>query len=117
MMAKKNAPWKDYAVYLLARVVVCLVQALSWPWALRVARLLAALAYRVDRRHRAVAADNLRHAFPHLGQAEREALVRSTYEHFVVMLVEMIRLPRSLRPANVEHYFHWADPQDLGRMR
>jgi KDO2-lipid IV(A) lauroyltransferase len=28
----------------------------------------------------------------------------------------MIRLPRTLRPSNVEQYFHWADPQDLERM-
>jgi KDO2-lipid IV(A) lauroyltransferase len=115
-MAKKRAPWLDYAAYLLIRMIVCVVQALSWPWALGFARLLASLAYRVDRRHRAVADDNLRHAFPELGQREREPLVRSTYEHFAAMVVEMIRLPRSLRPTNVEHYFHWADPQDLGRM-
>jgi KDO2-lipid IV(A) lauroyltransferase len=115
-MAKKRAPWIDYTVYLLTRVTVCVVQAISWSWALGFARLLAGLAYRVDRRHRAVANDNLRHAFPGLGQSEREALVRSTYEHFAAMVVEMIRLPRSLRPANVEHYFHWADPQDLERM-
>jgi KDO2-lipid IV(A) lauroyltransferase len=112
-MAKKRTPWIDYAVYLLIRVIVCVVQALSWPWALGFARLLAGLAYRVDRRHRAVADDNLRHAFPELGQSEREALVRSTYAHFTTMVVEMIRLPRSLRPANVPHYFRWADPQDL----
>src|SRR5262249_38124352 len=105
-----------YAVYLLIRVIVCVVQALSWSWTLGFARLLARLAYRVDRRHRAVADDNLRHAFPELRPAEREALVRSTYEHFTAMAVEMIRLPRSLSPANVTQYFHWADPQDLERM-
>ena len=115
-MAKKRVLCIDYAVYLLIRVIVCVIQALSWSWALGFARLLANLAYRMDRRHRAVADDNLHLAFPELGQSEREALVRSTYEHFMAMLVEVIRLPRSLRPANVEHYFHWADPQDLDRM-
>jgi KDO2-lipid IV(A) lauroyltransferase len=115
-MAEKRAPWLDYAAYLLIRVIVCVVQALSWSWALRLARLLAGLAYRVDRRHRAVADENLRHAFPELRPAEREALVRSTYDHFTATAVEMIRLPRSLRPANVEQYFHWADPQDLERV-
>jgi KDO2-lipid IV(A) lauroyltransferase len=116
-MAKKRASWIDSAVYLLIRGIVCVIQALSWSWALGFARLLAGLAYRLDRRHRAVADDNLRHALPELSPAKRDALVRSTYEHFTAMVVEMIRLPRSLRPANVEHYFHWADPQDLERMR
>jgi KDO2-lipid IV(A) lauroyltransferase len=114
-MAKKRAAWLDYAVYLLIRVIVCVVQALSWSWALGFARLLARVACRVDRRHRTVADDNLRYAFPDLEPSEREALVRSTYEHFAAMTVEIIRLPRSLCPTNVTHYFHWADPQDLER--
>jgi KDO2-lipid IV(A) lauroyltransferase len=116
-MAKKRALWMDYAVYLLIRLIVCVVQALSWSWALGFARLLAGLAYRVDRRHRLVAIDNLRHAFPELSPAECTALVRATYEHFMMMAVEMMRLPRCLRQANVEQYFHWADPQDLQRLR
>ena len=115
-MAKTRVAWIDYAVYLLIRMIVCFVQALPWSWALGFARLLAGLAYRVDRRHRAVADDNLRHAFPELGPGQRDALVRSTYEHFTAMAVEMIRLPRCLHRSNVEHYFHWADPQDLSRM-
>jgi KDO2-lipid IV(A) lauroyltransferase len=115
-MAKKNSLLSDYTVYLVVRVVVCVVQALSWPLALWAARALAALAYRVDRRHRQVALENLRHAFPHLGDGEREALARAAYLHCAVMLVEMIRLPRTLRPANLDYYIHYADPQDLERL-
>jgi KDO2-lipid IV(A) lauroyltransferase len=115
-MAKKRAPWIDYAVYLLVRVIICVLQALSWPLALAFARLLAGLAYRVDRRHRAVADDNLRRAFPDLMPLQRTALIRATYEHFTTMTVEMIRLPRTLCQANVERYFHWADPHDLDRL-
>jgi KDO2-lipid IV(A) lauroyltransferase len=115
-MSKKRAPSIDFAIYLLIRVVVCVIQALSWSSALAFARLLAGLAYRVDRRHRAVADANLRHAFPEMSPAERETVVRANYEHFMAMVVEMIRLPRILRPSNVEKYFHWADPQDLERI-
>jgi KDO2-lipid IV(A) lauroyltransferase len=74
---------------------------------------LAKLAYRADRRHRAVADENLRHAFPEWSPAKRDAVVRSTYYHFMTMAVEMIRLPRTLHPANVDYYFHWNDPRDL----
>jgi len=112
-MAKKQARATDYAVYLLIRAIVCIIQALSWSPALGLARLLASVAYRVDRRHRAVADENLRHAFPDWTPAERDAVVRSTYKHFMMMAVEMIRLPRTLRPANVDHYFHWNDPREL----
>jgi hypothetical protein len=40
----------DYTVYLLVRIVVCIVQTLSWPSALALARACAWLMYRVDRR-------------------------------------------------------------------
>ena len=40
-----------------------------------VARVLAWLAYHVDRRHRLVAADNLRHAFPDLDEVAVDRLV------------------------------------------
>ena len=64
-MAKNPRPRKsDFGVYLAVRCVVCLVQALPPGWARKLACGLAWLAYRVDRRHREVAADNLRHAFP-----------------------------------------------------
>ena len=59
-MAKKRSPVGDYALYLLVRVVVCIVQALSWSAALALARGFAWLAYRINRRHRLVAADNVR---------------------------------------------------------
>src|SRR5205823_2184077 len=69
MAEKKRSPVADYAVYLLVRVLVCLIQILSWRMALSLARGLAWLLYRVDRRHRRVALDNLRHAFPQLDEA------------------------------------------------
>jgi hypothetical protein len=62
-MAKSRSRVADYAVYLLMRTLVCIIQILSWQSALALARALAWLLYQVDRRHRGVAADNLRHAF------------------------------------------------------
>jgi KDO2-lipid IV(A) lauroyltransferase len=115
-MANRRARAVDYAVYLLVRTVVCVVQMLSWDRALRLARGLAWLAHRADRRHRLVAADNLRHAFPELDAAARDTLVRATYEHFATVLVEMIRLPRTLTRANHSRYIH-CPPEDLERLR
>src|SRR5207302_3579478 len=103
-MAQERSRAADYAVYLLVRVVVCLVQALPWRLALALARGLAWLAYRVDRRHRLVAAENLRSAFPELDEPAVDRLVRASYLHLTTMLVEMIRLPRVLRRHNVYGY-------------
>jgi Kdo2-lipid IVA lauroyltransferase/acyltransferase len=99
-MSKPRSKAADFAVYLVVRVVVCFVQALSFRAACQVAVALAWLAYHLDRRHRLVALDNLRHAFGQGDAAERDRLVRAIYRHFCTVLMEIIHLPRKLHPQN-----------------
>lgn len=99
-MAKKSRPAVDWIVYALVRGFVTVVQAVPQAWAFGVAELLAAGLYRLDRRHRAVAADNLTHAFPERTPAQIDVLVRGCYRHFALLLVEMILLPRKLNAGN-----------------
>jgi KDO2-lipid IV(A) lauroyltransferase len=104
-MSKPRSRVADYAVYLAVRVVVCVIQALTHRAALRLAGGLAWLIHRVDRRHRLVADDNLRHAFPEgLDEARRERMVRAVYRHFCTLLIEIVHLPRKLHPGNWRHY-------------
>jgi Kdo2-lipid IVA lauroyltransferase/acyltransferase len=100
MAAKRRQPALDYLVYLAVRALVCVVQALPLRLALGLAGPLAALAYRIDRRHREVAAENLRCAFPEKSPAEVDRLVRGCYRHFCRLLVEIILLPRKFRMSN-----------------
>src|SRR5205807_5236370 len=94
-MSKARSHLADYAVYLLVRVFVCFIQVLSWESACAFARGLAWILYRVDRRHRLVADENLRHAFgEQLDERQRGAMVRAVYVHFCTMLIELIQLPR-----------------------
>ncbi len=116
-MAKKRSSRTDLAVYLLVRCAVCIVQILSWAWALRLARGLAWLAYRLDRRHRLVAADNLRCAFPDLDEPALDRLVQASYLHLATMVVEMIRLPRILNSSNRTAFVQHGHPDDLARIR
>jgi KDO2-lipid IV(A) lauroyltransferase len=116
-MAKKRSRVADYVVYLLVRVVVCIVQVLSWRSALTLARAFAWLMYQVDRRHRLVAADNVRHAFGHLDEEAVDRLVRASYFHLVTMLVEMIRLPRVLHQGNAYDFVEHARAGDLELLR
>ncbi len=100
-MSKPRSKVVDYSVYLAVRVVVCVLQALSYEGARRVAAGLAWLAHRVDKRHRLVADDNLRHAFPGAyDDAARARLVRSVYGHFCNLLVELVHIPRRLHATN-----------------
>jgi Kdo2-lipid IVA lauroyltransferase/acyltransferase len=107
MAAKRRKPALDFLVYLAVRALVCVVQALPLRLALGLAGPLAALAYRVDRRHREVAAENLRFAFPEKSPAEIDRLVRGCYRHFCRLLVEIILLPRKFRMEN------WRNHGDL----
>ncbi len=109
-MSKTRNKAADYAVYLVVRLVVCVIQALSFRAACRVAHVLAWLLYRVDRRHRLVADDNLRYAFPELTDpVRRDRRVRDVYLHFCLLLMEMIHLPRRLHPQNWRHHLRLPD--------
>ena len=105
-MAKQRRPIVDYAVYLVVRGVVCVVQAVPMGWAFGLADALAWVAYRVDKRHRIVAAENLRFAFPELAanDAAIDRMVRECYRHFTTVIVEVALLPRKLRMENWRTY-------------
>lgn len=94
----------DYLAYLLVRTIVCVAQALSIEQSYAFARFLAAIFYRVDRRHREVGLENLRAAFgDRYTEAERDEIVRGVYLHFCTMVMEMLHIPRKL------HSTTWRD--------
>jgi KDO2-lipid IV(A) lauroyltransferase len=105
----------DYGIYLAVRVAVCILQALPWAWLLALAEVLAWLAYRVDRRHREVARENLRLAFPEKDAHEVDRLVFETYRHLFLILVEMVRLPRELHAHNAMTRVSFEDSTTLRR--
>ncbi len=95
----------DDLVYLSVRLVVALAQMLTIEQSYALADALAALIYRVDRRHRLVGIDNLRVAFGDRYDArERDQLVRGVYQHFCRMVIEMLHIPRKLNLYNWRSY-------------
>jgi Kdo2-lipid IVA lauroyltransferase/acyltransferase len=101
MARKPRRKAADLAVYLAVRLAVCAVQAVPMILAFKLADCLGWLAYRIDRRHRQVAADNLRFAFPDIARSPHriDRLVRATYRHMTTMAVEIALLPRKLHVA------------------
>jgi KDO2-lipid IV(A) lauroyltransferase len=114
-MAKPRSHALDFLVYAVVRVAVCIVQALPPSLAWRLADALAWLAYRVDRRHREVAADNLRHAFPEMDEPAIDRLVRASYRHCFTVAMEMMFLPRKFRRYTLFDYVRYPDPRHLDR--
>lgn len=109
-MAKTRKPATDYAVYLAVRAAVCVAQAVPTNWAFAFADLLATAAYHLDKRHRRVAFDNIRAAFPDLNPAGIDRLVRGCYRHFASVAVEMLLLPRKLHVQNWRRYASMTGP-------
>lgn len=101
-MARSRKPLVDLAVYAAVRAVVCVLQALPLAVALGFGRCLALIAYRINKRHREVARDNLRHAFPELcgDPVECDRLVRACYTHFCTMAVELAIISRRMHLHN-----------------
>ncbi len=99
-MSKHSSPFVDYLVYLTVRIVACIIQALPVQAAANVAVALAWLAYRVDRRHREVARDNLKHALPDLGAVRADGMIRDVYRHFCGLLMDILHTPRKLNTHN-----------------
>ncbi len=76
----------NYAVYLLVRLIVGIAQAMSVEQSYAFARTLAAILYRVDKRHRKIGIENLRQAFGDTyTEADRDRIVRGVYLHFCMM--------------------------------
>jgi KDO2-lipid IV(A) lauroyltransferase len=110
MGKKRRSRAADYAVYVVVRCCVRVLQAMPVCLALAIARGLGFLAHRLDKRHREVAADNLRHAFPDRDEADIDRLVRATYRHACTMAIETALLMRRMRSDNVARYVRDVDP-------
>jgi KDO2-lipid IV(A) lauroyltransferase len=115
-MSKPRSKVVDCLVYVVVRLIVCAIQILPYRLACDVAEALAWVAYHVNGRHRRVAADNLRHAFPgRYSEAEIDRMVRAVYRHFLTLLVDIIHVPRLLHPQNwrrhvemeTQQWSHW----------
>lgn len=95
----------DYLVYLAVRVLVCILQCLTLESALGAARILARIIHALDRRHRQVALENLKIAYPELlDDDQRRAMALRTYEHFAQVAVEIAFIPRKLHTSNWKKY-------------
>ena len=85
-------------------LVVGLARCLDWlpgSAAYSVGEEVGRLAFRLDRRHRSIALDNLHRAFPGMYSAhEVEALARAVFENLGRMAVDVARSDRLLGPQN-----------------
>ncbi len=90
----------DWLVYLVVRLVICVIQAIRIETAEAVADGLAWLAADVLKVRGKVVDDNLRHAFGGWTEQQRRRLARRMWRHLFLMAVEVALAPRKIHPTN-----------------
>jgi KDO2-lipid IV(A) lauroyltransferase len=94
----------DYAVYVVVRVLICVVQAMRLETGASLAGWLAWLAADVLRIRRKLVEENLRQAFPELTPEARRRLIRRMWDHLFLMVLEIAHAPRKIHETNWRHY-------------
>jgi KDO2-lipid IV(A) lauroyltransferase len=110
-MPRRRSILIDYVVYCLVRTLRSFMEILPMDWAAGLTSILSRIAFHVDRRHRRIALDNLRHAFPGCyTEAQLQQLAGGVYEHFGLFILELALMARKLNRRNWQRYLA---PNDL----
>ena len=105
----------DLAVYYIARIAFCLVQALSVDMCMRLAAPIIWIAVDILKIRADVVDENLRHAFPGMGPAARRRLARRHWEHLALMMVEILHARRKIHLTNWRDYVCFRNKRALVR--
>jgi KDO2-lipid IV(A) lauroyltransferase len=104
-----------YAVYLLVRIFVCVLQAVSIETCHRFARGLAWFVSDVLRVRHQIIEENLQHAFPEMSIADRRLLALQMWEHLLLMLAEIAHFPRKVHDTNWRDYIKFKNEAPMMR--
>ncbi|HZZ30035.1 MAG TPA: lysophospholipid acyltransferase family protein [Pirellulales bacterium] len=104
-----------YTVYLLVRIFVCVLQAVSIETCQRMARGLAWVATKLIPLRFQVIDENLRHAFPNMSDRARRETARRMWEHLFLMLAEIAHFPRKVHDTNWRDYIRFKNEAPMMR--
>ncbi len=106
----------DFLVYLIVRVLICIVQTMRIETGRGVARCLGWVFCNVLRVRAQVVDDNLAHAFPKLSKAQRVRLARRMWRHLFLLVFEVALAPRKIHETNWRQYVTLLDDDKLVRL-
>lgn len=101
---KKHRPVVDWLLYVVLRIVVIFVYMFDIETNLRTARFLGRLLWRYYHRGRNRALGNLRASFPDKDQRWIEQIGRRSFEHIVMLVMDILFTPRLIRKYNWRSY-------------
>ena len=97
-------PIVDYSTYLLVRVLICAIQALSLNACLAISNRVGWFCWEVLKFRRKVIEENLQFAFPEKSQLERNQIALKMWQHLLLMVMEIAHAPRKIRPTTWRNY-------------
>ena len=96
----------DFALYIVLRAFVAIIQQLPLNICMLVGRVLAYAGYLLDRKRRAIAEENLRNAYGEkLSDSQMKEIIRRSYVHLASVGIDFIKLPRIVNDNNWRNYF------------
>ncbi len=110
-----GASWRHGVEYALFAALARAVGALAWNGRVAAGRAAGRLWWLLDGRHRRVAVDNIRAAFPELGPGEASALARKNFEHLGITAAEFLGL-RVSGPEEVLARYRFEGLEHAGRV-
>ena len=90
----------DYLVYVVVRILICIVQAMRIETGQQLGRGMAWLFGDLLRIRGKVVDENLCHAFPDKSPAELRLLARQMWEHLFLLVLEVAHAPRKIHETN-----------------
>ncbi len=106
--------WLDYLLYLLLRLVVCLIQMSTIERCERWSQLLAWCIHRGFAVREKLVRENLQRVFPDWGEERCAATQMEMWRHLLLMVCEIAHAPRKIHRTNWYHFFDIPDrPQML----
>lgn len=85
---------KNFLIYILFRFIISPFEFLPYTWCVSLGRLLLRGIYQIDKRHRLVAAENIRHAFPEFSDEQVHDLVKRHYLYLGELLADSLFIAR-----------------------
>lgn len=95
---------KDYAGYLVVRIFVCILQAMSIEACHRVSQWLAWLFTNVIKIRTKILDENLSKSFPEWSEKKRTLTKQKMWEHLLLMICEIAHAPRKIHETNWRKY-------------
>lgn len=97
-------PLMDRFVYLVVRTLVAVIQMLPLQACSSIAVWMSWLAVDVLKFRSKVVDENLRRAFPTMSSLARRQMARGMWEHLVLMICEIVHVPRKIHETNWRNY-------------